>query len=228
MPRQIQLHKQDDYETLKEAIHYGLDAWYKAAKAADEIRRRNLWKSEYETWAEFVKQEFGQSARRIYQFMEAAKVVDMLPGTDLNESQARALVGSTVEEAENILVTIENSGTKITAKKIKAERGRRADTPVVAATEVVASMADDLDSIVADITIAIAGIRKCSDDKEYYMVKKAWPRINAARRALASAIEWGKLTHACPLCGAKPHGCQHCNGTGLVNDALVDNRDARL
>jgi hypothetical protein len=99
---------------------------------------------------------------------------------------------------------------------------------VVAATEVVATMADDLDSIVADITTAIAGIRKCSDDKEYYMVKKAWPRINAAHKGLASAIEWGKLTHACPLCGAKPHGCQHCGGTGLVNQALVDNRDARL
>jgi hypothetical protein len=224
MPRQIQLNNTDDYEHLKSIIHQGLDAWYEAARAAEEIRARKLWREEYETWAEFVLQEFGQSARRIYQFMEAAKVVDMLPGVELNESQARALTGTTVVQAENILEKIDRDGGKLTAKRIKEER----KPPPDEADEPEITMGMEIGMCEADVRSAVDFMAKQLKDPKYYMVKKAWPRIRAAYLALTSAMAWGILEHDCPHCGAKPGGCQHCNGTGQVNQALIDNRDERL
>tara|TARA_R110000765_G_scaffold59210_3_gene115402 strand:- start:2369 stop:3040 length:672 start_codon:yes stop_codon:yes gene_type:complete len=223
MPRQTQLSKEDDYEKLKAIVHRGLDAWYEAARAAEEIRERNLWRIEYQNWAEFVQQEFGQSARRIYQFMEAAQVVDMLPGIELNESQARALVGTSQARAENILEKIQQDGGKLTAKRIKDERA-----PVVVVEDPEITMSMEIGMCAADVRSAVDFMAKQLNDPNYYMVKKAWPRIRAAYLALCSAMEWGILEHDCPHCASKPGGCKHCNGTGMVNQALIDNRDDRL
>ena len=89
-------------------------------------------------------------------------------------------------------------------------------------------MSIELGMCIADVNSAVGFIKSHLDDDDYYMVRKAWARIDSARRALAAALDWGSLEYDCPWCSNKPNGCQHCHGTGRVNQALIDNRDERL
>ena len=116
-----------DYDRLKAQVQVGIESMCEATAAAEEIRDRQLWQLEYESWEDFCQGEFQNSARRMYQKMEAAAVIDLLPpgvGETLKESHLRT-IKSVAEEspaaAVEILERIESKGVKLTAKSIKAE-----------------------------------------------------------------------------------------------------------
>lgn len=89
---------------LEHTIRAGLATFYEVAAALEEVRRRNLYRSEYNSFADYCDRRWNMTRQRAYQLLSAAEVranlaattpVDMLPA---NEYQIRTLTPLSPED----------------------------------------------------------------------------------------------------------------------------------
>lgn len=208
-----------DYDRLKAQVQVGIESMCEATAAAAEIRDRKLWQLEYESWDDFCQGEFQNSARRMWQKMEAAAVVDMLPpgvGDQLKESHLRTLKNVAEESPEaavEILERIESKGVKITAKTIKAEIEQVQDLP---------SPNENLEGFARDVTSIVDDLESVASEPEYYIARDTLNRIKTHAKNLVSALHSCRLTKTCPYCNGR--GCTQCHETGKVNEIIFNLR----
>ena len=221
MPHELTVKDGDDYTRLKSLVQVGIESMCEATAAAAEIRDRGLWSLEYESWDQFCQVEFKTSARRMYQKMEAAKVLDLLPpgvGETLNEEQLRALkpaADESPEAAVEILESIEAKGGKITGKAIKEDIALVEDPELPTPNQHLETWANDIGNIIEELEMSV-------DEPEFYIAKDALGRIKTHAKNLAKAIEACRLTKMCPYCNGR--GCTQCNSTGQVNEIIFNAR----
>lgn len=129
---------QSDYRTLKFVAKSWLDDATEALEAIIAIRDEKLFKEDgYTSFEAFCEAELGNSVRRINQIIAASKIAGRLEtGKNFsqsgpNESQLRAL-GKAPEEKqsevwEGVLEECQQSGEKVTAKKVEEAVARVGD-----------------------------------------------------------------------------------------------------
>ena len=223
MDKPLTQEDQHDYDILKATVHQGLDAWYEAGLALRDIHERRLWRDEYHSFREFCASEYNDGVRRCYQHMQAAEVVDMLPGVELNEGQALALAKAQASNRAEIIEAITEDGEKLTMKKIEEKRRAVEGVPekVFKQELFIRAVCRELDHIATKIESVLAA-------PEAYPLADAWQSIKNQKQRLRSAIMSKALTHDCPYCGNKPDGCKYCNGTGRVTKVMHQSRDTVL
>ena len=220
MPDMLTISDGKDYDRLKAKVQVGIESMIDATKAAAEIRERQLWRLEYESWEDFCQAEFHTSARRMWQKMEAVAVIDLLPpgiGDKLNEEQLRAIKPAAQESPETaveILETIERKGAKITGKAIKQEIKAQENEPPTPNA--------NLEQFAVDVQSVVDDLKSIADQAEYYLAKDALGRISTHANNLVKALRSCKLTRTCPYCGGR--GCTQCNNTGMVNETIYNLR----
>jgi hypothetical protein len=119
---------------LESVILENLKGYVKVGAALAEIRERRLYRTEHQTFEEYVKDVWEMPFQRAYQLINATKVVDNLKSTSgllseenstiveflpVNESQVRPLVPFAPDEQVNVwicvLKTAREEGVKVTA-----------------------------------------------------------------------------------------------------------------
>ncbi len=83
---------------LESVVDKNLEAVFKVGAALMEIRNDELYKLTHERYADYIRERFGLSKSRLYQYIDAADVVDNLKKSTIvdflpiNEAQMRPLV----------------------------------------------------------------------------------------------------------------------------------------
>ncbi|HUE83339.1 MAG TPA: hypothetical protein VMM84_14590 [Pyrinomonadaceae bacterium] len=113
---------QSRYERLKGEVRNWWEDRFKVGEALKEIREGKLYQDEYRSFEEFTEAEFGIKRTYAHRLIEAAQVkesVKMLPigNKVVHESQARALAPVPIEQREEVLTKVVESGP-VTAKAI--------------------------------------------------------------------------------------------------------------
>ena len=114
-------------------IERGLKTFVEVGQALQAIRDGRLYRGQYETFEAYCLERWSMSRPRAYQLIEAAEVdgrlstnVDIRPAT---ESVARPLTKLPAEEQadawEEVVIDAEESGEKITAKKVEQVVAKR-------------------------------------------------------------------------------------------------------
>lgn len=109
------------YEILKDKIRTWCEDRFKVGEMLAEIQRDKLYKSEYATFEEMCEVEFDIKRAHAYRLIEAvavkASVLSPIGDKVTNEGQARALAPVPVEQREEVLTKVAESGP-VTAKAI--------------------------------------------------------------------------------------------------------------
>ncbi len=108
---------------LEEVIQRGLDSFLEVGNALALIRDKKLYKANYPTWGDYLRNRWGlNSAQRAQQLIDASTVADSLgDGHGLNESQLRLLKGVD-DTARNLVI------------QVAVDASKQASTPLTGAT----------------------------------------------------------------------------------------------
>lgn len=92
---------------LKNIVSRNLSATIDAGRALKEIRDRELWKEEAESFQQFCVDNWGVSKQRAYQLIDTVKIVDQLPpeqSTAVDSERAARELKKAPEEARAAIV----------------------------------------------------------------------------------------------------------------------------
>lgn len=107
---------------LKQIVSRNLSATIDAGRALKEIKDRELWKEEAESFQQFCVDNWGVSKQRAYQLMDSVEIVDSLPkeqSTAVDSERAARELKSVPAEARAAVVKDAASKGKVTGPAIK-------------------------------------------------------------------------------------------------------------
>ncbi|HOR01505.1 MAG TPA: DNA methyltransferase [Anaerolineae bacterium] len=111
-------------------IERGLATFVEVGQALMEIRERRLYREQYETFEDYCRERWGLGQSRVYQMMDATRVVEVLKSSTMvelplpaNERQARELVPLLRQDEAKVIEVWrelrEQYGEEVTAARVK-------------------------------------------------------------------------------------------------------------
>lgn len=229
-----------DLEKLEKVVESGKKTFVQVGLALTEIRDRELFKNDFQTFGAYCEKRWGWGHKRASQLIVAAAVVSALPqnvSTSVdNEAAARQLSKAPAAQRAPIVASIIESGEKVTAPAIAK---RTAPTPPVPPTPakkpepVVVRDNDDwpipdkllllwnrAQEVQDDMTIVSnlrAKYKRLQEEKDPLYVHVTPNQLFAELSQLHTSIK-GNLPHAvCTSCnGFNSDACTFCKGFGLI------------
>lgn len=118
---------------LKNIVSRNLSATIDAGRALKEIKDRELWKEEAESFQQFCVDNWGVSKQRAYQLIDSVNIVDQLPPEQStavdSERAARELKKAPVAEREAIIKEVQAKGAVTGPTVAKAVKEHKAKEP---------------------------------------------------------------------------------------------------
>ena len=89
-------------------------------------------------------------------------------------------------------------------------------------------MTTEIKELIKTIEGVVGELTHLADRPDYWVVKRSIKNIKASAKNFIKTMEWCELVKDCPACGAKPGGCDYCNGIGRVTKQMYDFREKIL
>jgi hypothetical protein len=216
------------YKKLKLFIKVWVSDRFEVGKALAEIKEDKLYRTEYPTFEEFVKTEYGIERAHAYRLIEAAEVKRLSPKGDIsNISQANALAKVSPEKRGEVMAKAGADG-KVTAKSIEAaakptrtidldRTGLPIPESILADWQRAEETASELMGKVSDVKCAVE--RGLDDIIFAEVTNSTVADLQNAYTALKTVQPWA----VCTACGSHQRKtCRLCKGRGFISKFLFD------
>lgn len=225
---------------LKSIVSRNLSATIDAGRALKEIRDRELWKEESESFQQFCVDNWGVSKQRAYQLIDTVKIVDQLPPEQStavdSERVARELKKVPAEDRAEVVKKAQESGTvtgpAITkaAKEVKPKdpaklfdkTGFEIPQPSPAAN--TWRRAEEVQSMLSALSKIKSAVEKGCSPGDPKNADPVFTEINFSAFSADLQSTYSQLKVAlpfavCPTCqGRALSACSTCLGRGTISE----------
>ena len=219
---------------LEKIIKAGQKTFLEVGTALAEIRDSKLYRCDYETFADYLQENWQMGKSHGYRIIDAAETVKSLPLGDKpkieSERAARALSKVPPPKRSGVIQKIVEAGKKVTAAAIKsvAPPPKKKATPILkdgTGIEVppeILPLWERIADAQLPITMVsqIRGIlKKAQADKDILFAEVDFTDNLAKLNQVFIDLQRAKPFAVCPSCnGVKPKGCAVCTARGFVSE----------
>jgi hypothetical protein len=114
---------------LKRAVRDGIAICYITGAALREIKEKNFWRAEYETWQEFIETEYGWTHRYVNQLIVDADAINSLPAGLRKFITSHQAAKALASIPENLRAAVVEDVTKGGSKPAKAKEIKKLSPP---------------------------------------------------------------------------------------------------
>jgi hypothetical protein len=228
---------------LKQIVSRNLNATLEAGQALQEIRDRELWKEEADSFQAFCIDNWGVTRQRAYQLIGAAVVVQQLPAEVStavdSERAARELGRAPAEARESIIQHAKGENGKVTgpavAKAVKEHAAALAKTmpdgpppvydrtgfpiPQPAPAMTTWLRAEEVQTMLTALTRIKSVIVGSDGGKDLLYAEINMSTLIADLTSSYSGLKVAMPYAVCPTCqGRVLSPCDTCNGRGMISE----------